>query len=65
MHTKIASKGFKLWVYIARYKMADKIRAKDLAENKGDFVLIDVREAHEVTEDGTIEGAVNIYRLDS
>lgn len=39
--------------------MADKIRAKDLAE-KGDFVLIDVREADEVAEDGTIEGAVNI-----
>jgi rhodanese-related sulfurtransferase len=60
MHTKIASKGFKLRVYIARYKMVDKIRAKDLAENKGDFVLIDEREADEVTEDGTIEGAVNI-----
>jgi rhodanese-related sulfurtransferase len=60
MHTKIAPKGFKLQIYITRYKMADKIRAKDLAENKGDFVLIDVREADEVTEDGTIEGAVNI-----
>jgi phage shock protein E len=40
--------------------MADKIRAKDLAVNKSDFVLIDVREADEVTEDGTIEEAVNI-----
>jgi len=42
--------------------MADKITAKDLADNKGDFVLIDVREADEVAEDGggTIEGAVNI-----
>lgn len=40
--------------------MADKIRAKDFAENKGDLVLIDVREADEVAEDGTIEGAVNI-----
>ena len=35
-------------------------KAKDLAEKKGDFVLIDVREADEVAEDGTIEGAVNI-----
>jgi rhodanese-related sulfurtransferase len=40
--------------------MADKIRAKDLAEKKRDFVLVDVREADEVAEDGTIEGAVNI-----
>src|SRR5918996_5471856 len=40
--------------------MADKITAKDLAEKKRDFVLIDVREADEVAEDGTIEGAVNI-----
>jgi len=40
--------------------MADKIAAKDLAEKKGDFVLIDVREADEVAEDGAIEGAVNI-----
>ena len=43
--------------------MADKITAKDLADKKGDFVLIDVREADEITEDGggaTIEGGVNI-----
>jgi phage shock protein E len=42
--------------------MADKITAKDLADKKGDFVLIDVREADEIAEDGgaTIEGAVNI-----
>ena len=42
--------------------MADKIPAKDLADKKGDFVLIDVREADEIAEDdgGTIEGAVNI-----
>jgi hydroxyacylglutathione hydrolase len=40
--------------------MADKITAKDLAEKKSDFVLIDVREADEVAEDGTIEGAINI-----
>ena len=43
--------------------MADKITAKDLADKKGDFVLIDVRETDEITEDGggaTIEGAVNI-----
>jgi rhodanese-related sulfurtransferase len=41
------------------HAMADKITAKDLADRKGDFVLIDVRE---VDEDGggTIEGAVNI-----
>jgi rhodanese-related sulfurtransferase len=40
--------------------MADKITAKDLAEKKSDFVLIDVREADEVAEDGMIQGAVNI-----
>ena len=42
--------------------MADKITAKDLAGKKGNFVLIDVREADEITEDGChkIEGAVNI-----
>jgi rhodanese-related sulfurtransferase len=42
--------------------MADKITARDLAEKKGDFVLIDVREADEVAEDGgaIIEGAINI-----
>ena len=40
--------------------MAEKISAKDLAEKKDDFVLIDVREADEVAEDGTIEGAANI-----
>ena len=43
--------------------MADKITAKDLADKKGDFVLIDVREADEVAEDGgwpQIEGTVNI-----
>jgi rhodanese-related sulfurtransferase len=40
--------------------MADKITAKDLTEKKSDFVLIDVREADEVAEDGMIQGAVNI-----
>jgi rhodanese-related sulfurtransferase len=42
--------------------MADKITPKDLADKKGDFVLIDVREADEIAEGGgaTIEGAVNI-----
>jgi rhodanese-related sulfurtransferase len=40
--------------------MADKIAAKDVADKKRDFVLVDVREADEVVEDGTIEGAVNI-----
>jgi rhodanese-related sulfurtransferase len=40
--------------------MADKITAKDLAEKKSDFVLIDVREADEVAEDAMIQGAVNI-----
>jgi phage shock protein E len=42
--------------------MADKITSKDLADKKGDFVLIDVRETDEVAEDGggLIEGAVNI-----
>ena len=40
--------------------MADNITAKDVADKKRDFVLVDVREADEVAEDGTIEGAVNI-----
>jgi rhodanese-related sulfurtransferase len=42
--------------------MADKITSKDLADKKDDFVLIDVREADEVAEDGggIIKGAVNI-----
>src|SRR5574341_1270191 len=40
--------------------MADKITAKELAKKKDDFVLIDVREADEVAEDGKIDGAVNI-----
>jgi len=40
--------------------MADKITPKDVAEKKDEFVLIDVREADEVAEDGTIEEAVNI-----
>src|SRR6266511_5632337 len=60
MHTKVASKGFKSQIHVTCYKMADKITAKDLAEKKGDFVLIDVRETDEVAEDDTIEGAVNI-----
>jgi phage shock protein E len=43
--------------------MADKITAKELADKKGNFVLIDVREADEIAEEdsgSTIEGAVNI-----
>jgi rhodanese-related sulfurtransferase len=42
--------------------MPDKITAKDLAEKKSNFVLIDVREADELAEEdgATIEGAVNI-----
>ena len=42
--------------------MADKITSKDLADKKDDFVLIDVKEADEVAENGgdLIEGAVNI-----
>lgn len=42
--------------------MVDKITSKDLADKKDDFVLVDVREADEVAEDGgsLIEGAVNI-----
>jgi rhodanese-related sulfurtransferase len=42
------------------YVMADKITAKKLVETKDNFVLIDVREADEVAEDGKIDGAVNI-----
>jgi hypothetical protein len=34
------------------HTMAEKITAKDLAEKKVDFVLIDVREADEIAEDG-------------
>ena len=45
---------------IPDYLMADKITARTLAEKKDDFVLIDVREADEIAEDDTIEGAVNI-----
>lgn len=45
---------------IPNYLMADKITPKDVSEKKDDFVLIDVREADEVAEEGTIEGAVNI-----
>lgn len=40
--------------------MADKIAAKNLAGKKDDFVIIYVREADEVAEDGTFEGATNI-----
>lgn len=40
--------------------MADKINAKDLAQNRDNFILIDVRESDEVAEDGAIEGATNI-----
>ncbi|NWG36681.1 rhodanese-like domain-containing protein [Nitrososphaera sp.] len=40
--------------------MADKIAAKDLVAKKDDFVLIDVREADEVAEEGKIDGATNI-----
>ena len=42
--------------------MANKITPRDLAEKKSNFILIDVREADEVAEDGgaTIEDAVNI-----
>jgi rhodanese-related sulfurtransferase len=62
VHTKVASKIFKLQIDVLLDTMADKITAKDLAEKKADFVLIDVRETDEIDEDGggTIEGAVNI-----
>lgn len=40
--------------------MADKITAKDVGEKRDNFILIDVREADEVAEDGKIDGAVNI-----
>ena len=42
--------------------MADKITAKNLADKKDDFVLIDVREKDEIAENGgtIIEGAINI-----
>ena len=45
-----------------RDSLADKLTAKELTEKKGDLVLIDVREADEVAEDGgsIIEGAINI-----
>jgi phage shock protein E len=65
VHTKVPSKNSncKYTIDILDiHTMADKITAKDLADKKGDFVLIDVREADEIAEDGgaTIEGAVNI-----
>jgi 2,3-bisphosphoglycerate-independent phosphoglycerate mutase len=41
--------------------MAEKITARDLAARKGDFVLVDIREADEVPEDGKIDGAA-IFR---
>jgi rhodanese-related sulfurtransferase len=40
--------------------MADKIAAKELAEKKNEYFLIDVREAIEVAEDGKIDEALNI-----
>lgn len=40
--------------------MAEKITPKGLAEKKDEYVLIDVREADEIAEDGKIEGATNI-----
>lgn len=45
-----------------RDSLADKITAKEHTEKKDDFILIDVREADEVAEDGgaIIEGAINI-----
>jgi rhodanese-related sulfurtransferase len=68
VHTNVASENSncKCKIYLI-YKMADKITAKDLADKKGDFVIVDVREADEVAEEddeggggGVIEGAVNI-----
>jgi rhodanese-related sulfurtransferase len=40
--------------------MAEKITARDLAARKGDFVLVDIRKADEVAEDGKIDRAANI-----
>lgn len=40
--------------------MADKITARELAERKDGFVLIDVREVDELEEDGKIDGATSI-----
>ena len=45
--------------------MAEKITAKDLADKKSDFVLIDVREADEVAEDGTIEGGYAAWKAEN
>jgi phage shock protein E len=55
---QIVNTHYLIWIQ----KVADKITAKDLASKKDDFVLIDVREADEIAEDGghKIEGAVNI-----
>ena len=54
--------AFKLLIiYLAQGNfMADKITARDIADNKNNFVLIDVREADEVAADGKIKGATNI-----
>jgi len=40
--------------------MADKITARELAERKDGFVLIDVREVDELEEGGKIDGATSI-----
>lgn len=42
--------------------MAQSITAKELKERKQEFVVIDVREADELSQ-GTIEGSTHIYHL--
>jgi rhodanese-related sulfurtransferase len=40
--------------------MANKISPKELSERKDEYLIIDVREADEVNEDGKIESATNM-----
>jgi rhodanese-related sulfurtransferase len=42
------------------YPMTNKISPKELQETKEQFVIVDVREADELEEEGKIQGAINI-----
>jgi rhodanese-related sulfurtransferase len=40
--------------------MADKIAPKELQERKDEYIIVDIREADELIEEGKIDGAVNM-----
>jgi rhodanese-related sulfurtransferase len=40
--------------------MADRITPKELQERKDEYIIVDVREADELDEEGKIDGAVNM-----